>query len=806
MVRIMALAALLLITLFVQAQDSYIVDGVVGDSITKKPVEFVLVAIKQKASDQVLTTSTTDARGVFEIKNLAGGEYELIFSLVGYTTRRMALQIQGNQHLGNVPMSVVSQALGEAVVTAQKAIITRNSEKTVFRVAESPTSQTGNAEDVLRNMPGVSVDQKGNISIVGKQGVKILVDGKPNAMAENNLAAFLKSIPANAIEAIELITNPSAKYDAEGNAGIINIKLKKGRADGLNANISAAYGILNRYSGTAAINYRKNKLNVFADFSVNYVGLNNRYIESRKIGVNDTVTYYDLDSKSTEQRINSTLKTGFDYTINDKTSFTYTLSGDYSKNRWYSKSVSENRDVYRRLLNTYQSVDDERGNNGSVSNDISLTHKFDTTGNELSASVIYSYVLGNNKAPLVSSAYDSAGNYSEVNSLLRRTDSRNNIHNVIAQLDYVYPFKKWAGHKIETGVKDEATVNANVFDAYRTIAGAEHHDTLLSNGFKYTENISAAYLIYNGGYKERLTWSAGLRAEHTYIRSTNNTTNRNYISFFPSASLDANFKEIHSVGIRYSRRIQRPEFRQINNTVAYIDQFSTWQGNPYLQPSFSHILSVNYSAMVKQHMFILEAVGNWQTGGFIESSRVDSNRITRGGSINGADSKTLAINFYFRLQLTKWWDVQMNHSYSYNVYSFKQGINLAPISGHQYSLWASTSFKFWKNASLEINGWFNSRGVQSQGLIYPVGMLNASIRKSFFKDKFTVSIAGNNLLNTMKWHWTVNNTNLQTDGSWQSLSRHVTITLSYLFGSKQGLKRNDKGENERLGGGGGKGH
>ncbi|MFN8300106.1 MAG: outer membrane beta-barrel protein [Chitinophagales bacterium] len=802
MVKLLALAALLIITFFARAQDFYTVDGVVGDSITQKPVEFVLVAVKQKASEQVLTTSTTDAKGAFEIKNLAAGEYELIFSLVGYTTKRVALQVQGDKHLGNVPMSVVSQALGEAVVTAQKAVITRNSEKTVFHVAESPTSQTGNAEDVLRNMPGVSVDQKGNISIVGKQGVKILVDGKPNAMAENNLAAFLKSIPANAIEAIELITNPSAKYDAEGNAGIVNIKLKKGRADGLNANISAAYGILNRYSGTGAINYRKDKINVFADFSVNYVGMNNRYIESRKIGVNDTVTYYDLNSKSKENRTNATLKTGFDYTINDKTSFTYTLSGDYSVNRWFSRSESYNRNLYRQLINSYISTDDERGKNGSISNELSLSHKFDTTGNEISAAVIYSYVQGQNNAPLISNAYDSAGNYSEVNSLLRRTDSRNNIHNVIAQLDYVYPFKKLEGHKIEAGVKDEATLNENAFDAYRTVAGVENHDSLLSNNFKYIENISAVYGIYNGGYKQLLTWSAGLRAEHTYIRSTNNTTNRNYISFFPSASLEANFKEMHSIGIRYSRRIQRPEFRQINNTVAYIDQYSTWQGNPYLQPSFSHILSLSYSAMVKQHMFVVEAVGNWQTGGFIESSRVDSNRITRGGNINGADSKTIAINFYFRLQLTKWWDLQMNHSYSYNAYSYKQGINLAPINGSQYSLWASTSFKFWKNASLEINGWFNSKGVQSQGLIYPVGMLNASLRKSFFKDKFTVSIAGNNLLNTMKWHWTVNNNNLQTDGSWQSLSRHVTITLSYLFGNKQSLKREDKGGNERLGGGG----
>ncbi len=779
----------------------FTLSGQVTDSTTAKAVEFAVVSLKN-AEGKIVIAGATDADGRFALQT-AGGNYTLTLSLIGYRQKEIAVVLDATKDLGALPFAADAQTLGEAVVTEEKNIITRNSEKTVFNVAQSPSNQTGTAEDVLRNMPGVSVDQNGRVSIINKQGVKILVDGRPNALAETDLAAFLKSIPANSIEAIELITNPSARYDAEGNAGIINIKLKKGRANGLNATLSAGYGFFNRYNANAAFNYRKNKFNIFGSYAFNSNQNGNRYIEKRLITVNDTASYYNLDSRGVSGNMNHNLKAGFDCFIDDKNTLTYTLSGNYNRGQWKTFATSQSFDYLHNPVGAYVSDNDDRSNRYTVTNDIAFQSKIDTNGQEISVNLTHSYVPGNSGAPLTSIAFDSLGIYNEAASLNRRTASRSKIHNVIFQFDYVHPLK-WKGHKIETGIKNETTLNKNVFNAYRTPANSpEIKDSLLSNNFNYTENIAAFYLIYSGGYKQFLTWSAGLRAEQTLIKSNNNSVNRQYVSFFPSATIEGALSEMQSISLSYSRRVNRPQFHDINNAVTYIDQYSTWQGNPLIQPSFSHNISLGYNLMVKQHMFNIEAEGSLQTNDFIESSRVDSNRITRGGIINGSDQRRFSISFYTRLQVTKWWQLQMNHSYSYSSYSYKEGVNLRPIAGHTYNLWLSTNFKFWKNMVFEINGWFNSGGVQPQGISKPAGMLNMSLKKSFFKDHFTVSVSAQNVINTMKWRWTVSNTNLETEGSWQALNRAVFINLSYRFGSKKVTERDVKG-NERLGGGGGR--
>lgn len=799
---------LLLCILLASAQtNSYTIAGSVSDSVTHTPVELANIILKPKGEDSIVAATSVGADGKFELLKIKQGNYDLHLSFIGYTPKMLQLNVTGDIQLGNVPLSSSAKTIGDAVIVTQKNLIVKNSEKTVYNVAQDPTNQIGNAEDVLRNMPGVSVDQKGNISIIGKQGIRVLVDGRPNAMAENDLQSYLKSIPANSIEAIEIITNPSARYDAEGNAGIINIKLKKGKADGLNATLSAGYGILNRYNANGAINYRKGKFNVFANYAFNYHKIKNRYIETRDISVNDTLTHYDMDSKGLESGLRHNVKAGLDFMPTDKATLTYTTGLNIGWNKWHSEADAQNYNSLNDLTARYFSINNEMNNSYTITNDIAYIQKLDTNGQELSLNLTHAYVNTMPRGDMNSEAYDSLGNYSPAMSLHRKTATNTDIHNVIAQLDYTYviPKGKAKGHKIEAGVKNETTLNNNVYDAYTVMNNVETKDTLLSNSFNYTENIAAGYLIYGGAFKEWLTWSAGLRAEHTYIRSNNNSVNRKYISFFPNASLGFNINEQNSFSVSYSRRVQRPQFRQLNNTVSFIDQYSTWQGNPLLQPSFSDVLSLSHSITLKKHMFVFEAVGQLQTRDFIESSRVDSNRISRGGNANGADRKMFAFNFYFKLELTKWWDLQMNHGYNFSHYSYAAGVNTKPISGHQYNLWASTSFKFWKNTVLDINGWFNTGGVQSQGKSLPVGVINASIKKSFLKDnRLSVSIAARNIAQSMKWRWTVDNTNLQTVGSWQGLDRVVMFNISYRFGGKA-PQRQEKQGNDRLGGGGGRG-
>ncbi len=796
------LLILLSVSAFASAT-SFSISGTIVDSTTGATIEVATVSVKLAGSEKIVSAVTADINGNFSIEQLKPDKYLLTVSYIGYVSKTMPVEVKANVNLGKIPLAINSKTLSETVVTSDKAVITKNSEKTVINVAQSPSNQVGTAEDVLRNMPGVMVDQKGSVSIVGKQGVKILVDDKPNALAQSDLPSFLKSIPANSIEAIELVTNPSAKYEAEGSAGIINIKLKKGKNDGLNGSVSAGYGILNHYNGSANINWKKNKINLFGGYSINPSQENNEWIEHRNISLNDTATTYNFHSKGTENHLTHGFKAGLDYFINNKNTLSYTASGAYSRFKWFSDAMASNLDALQNKIASYNSLDDEISRNFSIMNDVAYQHKFDSTEHELNADISYTYVSGSHDALLNSMGYDSAGVYSPANSLQRRTESLNNIHNINAQLDYSYPIKKWAGYKFEGGLKNETTFNKNIFNAYNITNNIEYPDSLLSNHFNYLENIAAAYVVMSGGYKKLFSYSAGLRAEHTFITSNNNTVNRDYLSFFPSATFTAEVGTGQTLSASYSRRVQRPQFRQINNTISYIDQYSTWQGNSFLQPSFSHIVSLNYSLMVKQHMFSLEAKGNFQSNGFMETSRIDSERITRGGVANDANSKTFNLTFFTKLQLTKWWDLQMSHTYTYIYYGFKQDVNTSPVFGSSYNLWLNTSIKFWKNTVFETGGWFNSKGVQSQGIALPVGGWHASIKKSFLKDRLTASVAAQNILNTLKWGYTVTNLDLQSTGSWQQYNRVVMFTLTYRFGSNtHSPERKEKEANERLGGGG----
>jgi iron complex outermembrane recepter protein len=786
------------------AGSGFQVTGTVVDSGGGAGIEMATVALRKAGEEKIASATATGADGGFSLTGIEPGRYDLLVSFVGYVTLIRPVEIRGDMQVGKLALVSSVKTLQQAEVVAQKEEITKTAEKTVFNVANSPTNQTGTLEDVLRNMPGVSVDQKGNISISGKAAVKILVDGRPNAMAENDLQNFLKSIPATSIEAIELITNPGAKYDAEGTAGIINIKLKKGKQFGLNGIISAGYGILNFYNVNADLNYRKNKINFFADYSTDAHIIGNRWLENRTITVNDTTTHYNFNSHGTQTNITNNLKTGIDYFINDNSTFTYTLSGNYTLNRWYSDAAAGNMDSAENLLNSYNSTDNEFNTNYSVTNDINWNRKFDTAGQELNIGVTYTYLNAANDARLNSLGYDSNGAFNPANSLQLHNISSTRIHNAVLQLDYTLPFKKLPGYKFETGVKNEFTNNRNVYNANMVVNSVDQPDSLLSNRFNYTENIAAAYGILSGSFKKWLSYSAGLRGEHTYITSNNTSVNKNYFSLFPSASLTVNISDIQNLSAGYSRRIQRPQFRQINDVISYVDQYTTWQGNAFLQPSFSHLVNLVYTIKPKKYMFSLEADGNIQTNGFISTSYVDSNRITRSGVANGGQSKVFNLTFFCKLEPVKWWELQMNHTYNYLWYGYYQGLNTQPYSGSAYNFWANTDFKFWKNTVIEIGGWYNSRTPTPQGPQLGVGGLHASIKKSFLKDdRLTVSISALNILNTIKWQWVNISPGLVDAGSWQELNRVVMFTLRYRFGSGQQGPRREKDNGDRLGGGGG---
>jgi len=790
-----------LLSLYTHAQGaSFSIRGSVVDSSTGKGVELATVVLKNSTGDQVITGATADASGKFALENIKAGKYQLEAAFVGYNPKIIPIKLTADLQLKTIKLTSASETLNAAVIVADRSPIIKTAEKTTFNVASSPTSQTGTAEDLLRNIPGVSVDQDGNISITGKDGVKVLVDGRPNALAQSDLQGFLKSMPASSIESIEVINSPSARYDAEGNAGIINIILKKGKANGLNGTVSAGYGILNRYNASLVMNYRKNKVNVFGTYSLNDARNTNQWIEHRTILVNDTTSHYNLNNNGTDQRLNNSLKLGFDYFVDDKSTFTYTASGNYSHDKNVSTGVSQNLNALEDTLESYRSNNSQHSYNYSVTNDFSYRMKFDSTDHELDIDFNHTYLQNAASAVLSSLAYDTTGAYDTANSLFRRTTSNNYIHDLNFQLDYIRPLKRLKGYKIETGVKSSTTINNNVFNAYNTVNSIETRDTLLSNKFNYTQNISSVYALLRGTYKKWLSYSGGLRGTYTYIKSNDNAVYQSYPGIFPSGSANAAINDTQNVSLSYSRRVQRPQFRQINNTITYIDQYTTWQGNPLIKPAYSNVVNANYTLHVGKQMFSFDVGGNFQNGMFIQTSSIDSQRITRQTVANGGNNKIFNLSFYCKLHFTKWWDLQVYNNYSYKDYGFESGVNLAPVSGSVYNLWSSNVFTFWKGMVLDINGWFNSRGVNAQGVSLPVGVVNASLKKSFLKKKeLTVSLAANNIFNTMEWRWVNNNEGLVTQGSWQNFNRFLLITLTYKFGINENQTEKKTEENEQIG-------
>lgn len=766
------------------------------------PVPFASVVVYSR--DTVFIAGTaTDLEGGFEFSKLPTSSYLLKVSALGYKAVFKQLNFdKGNTNLGDIQLTADQKSLSEVAVTGTKKVYTKDAEKATFNVALSPTHQIGTVDNVLQNLPGVTVDQNGNISMQGKQGVIVLVDGKNNPMASANLNAFLKSIPANAIESIELITNPSAKYQAEGNAGIINIKLKKGRADGLNASITASYGTVARTNNNVVLNYRKNKVNLFGTYAYSYVQNQTRFIDSRDILLKDT-SYYYMNSPSDDVNQNHNAKAGFDFFINPKNTFTYTTNFNWSLQRSKTNSYSDFKDNFRTLIHDYTSEVSNKENFYTITNDLSYQKTYDTSERAFSVNLTHTFLKAKETKFLDSRARDGFGIFDPLESLNRNTYINKNIHNVIFQLDYTQPLKI-KGQKIETGLRNETTFNKNVFDVYTVSNQIEVKDSLLSNSFDYIENVNAFYATWNALFREQFALNAGLRMEHTFIKSNDNNVERNYVSFFPSLSLGYYINENHSITMAYSRRLDRPSFQQINNAVIFFDQYSTWQGNPYLRPAFFNQVSFNYQGMVKKHIFNVEIGGNFTNDEYTESSLLDTiSRLSKGSVVNGSAGKQAFLQLYTKFTITKWWELQTNHNLMYSYYSFLEGYNRAPMQGLSYNLWASNVFRFWKTMSIDINGWFNVGGVSFQGRSKAVGVLNASIRKSFLKDNnLVVAITGNNILQTMKWRWNTSNTNMETVGSWQSYNRTVNLNITYIFGNKNALRRQDDKSNSRLEGGG----
>lgn len=691
--------------------------------------------------------------------------------------------------------TIKSKNLGDVKIGGNKQYIEKEAGKTVYQISQTLTNTGGTLEDVLRKLPNVRVDQQGNVSIQGKQQVSVWVDGKPMAMAEADMNSFNKSIQASSIDNIEIITNPGAKYDAQGTAGIIHIKLKKDKKSGTNGLIQAGYGYPNRGQANFSFNKKADDWNVSTNYGYQKSYYDHIYSENRTITAPDTAYHYNMLSIGESPSESHNFKFGLDYFFG-KCVVNYSFNLIKSKNSYITETTGRwfTTDTLLKL-NTSPHDNTFRTN---YSNDIGFKVMLDTLGKEFSAFATYSYVPSMARATYLSNEL----NANDLPIPGKTNDSKSTgdtkIQNFIGQLDYVTHAD--FAQRIEMGVKNEQTWNNNSFELSRLQGGEYQINRTYSNTFNYYENIVAGYLNIEKKISSSISSSIGFRAENTNIQSNNPMVSRTYLNVFPNLRYTKKISDMRSYGLAVTSRINRPSFQQLNNNVFYNDPYSTWQGNPNLKPSTEYILTFNFTDIQNKWMSSLDINGASIKNKITEGTILDSVGISRSGYYNSSQGYYVSAALYNKFDLTKSISLQISNTITYQYYEALAGFNNQSISGYNYGLWGNLSWRTKKAGSFECNGWFESGGVNSQGTGFPSGSLDLGHKINFSKH-WSLTTNLSNVFNTMNFRWAIQSGVLATNGRWHMLNRNLYITLAYKFGGNK-PNREDRGLNQRLLGGG----
>lgn len=573
-----------------------------GKVLDEKKGSFPYVSVSLlKAQDSTLIKGTlTDDNGSYLFNGVKAGQYLLVFNAVGYTKYvKGPYTIDAAHELINVQAELLpsSRELNSVNIVHRKPLVERQIDKTVLNVENSVLATGNTALEILQKAPGVAVDKDGNISLRGKKGVTVMLDGKPTYLSAEQLANLLRATEGNAIQTIELITNPSAKYDAAGNSGVINIKLKKNSNYGTNGSVTAGGGLGRYYKGNAglSLNHREKKFNVFAEY--NY-GRNKSYHElgiTRLNATSEEQTYFDQFGNTISNRKNGNYKAGFDYFINDNNTIGLVVNG-------YRSTGVKSNDVLTKIGSQPGRTDSsvvasnpEQYKYTGITYNLNYKGKIDTSGQEITIDADYSKYEANQNL-----TYNNT--YLNVNGQPYKAPYifRNLMPAVVkikaAKTDYSYPFSKTM--KLEAGLKSSIvnTDNTTVFD--NLVNDTWQNDLTRSNHFIYDENINAGYVNLNKEFKGT-TVQLGLRAEQTNSKGNSITTQkiaeRHYFDLFPSIFINRVLSKNHELGFSYSRRIDRPDYENLNPFIYFVDLYTYGIGNPFLNPQYTNSFEVSYS-------------------------------------------------------------------------------------------------------------------------------------------------------------------------------------------------------------------
>lgn len=778
------------------SNDQFEIHGKVIDE-NHQAVPFATVTLLKVADSSPLKGDISDQSGEYHFDEIPKGKYIISATVVGMIRAYSEpFTINNSKITLNIPELVLKQnthLLNGVSVTASKPFIQHEIDKTVVNVQNSIVSAGSNAWEILQKSPGITVDNSNNsIRLQGKTGVQIYINGRPTYLSQDQLAELLKGMNSNTIKSIEIMTQPPAKYDAAGTAGIINIITIRSKEKGFNGDLTAGVGQgrhLRENAGTN-LNYRNGKVNLYGNYNFSHnTWWNNNYI---------TRNFYDGTGKAlstrTEQygyhnspNYNHDFKAGLDYYLNDKNSLGVMVNGSLNPSTDNRYNTTWFRDGNGSLENTSLTHATEKAHWTNYTYDINYQGHYDTTGKELDIDVAYSKF--NNAAIdnyLTNAVYPDGTPLPDIpgnpNPNIRRGRIPTLIDIKTAKIDYTLPLKH--GTKLSFGAKTSFVSSDNNIQYFQfDNENRQWEYDSATNHFKYTENINAAYINLNKQFKKGWGMQLGLRGEQTiskgYQFTNDSLVKRNYFQLFPTLFLNKQLDKNNTISFSYSRRIDRPDYQTLNPFRYYLDPYTYGEGNPYLQPQISNTINFTYA-----YKSLLIATLSYSHVSDVMSQVLkqdDSTLVTYQTEENLAKMKNVGLNVSLSVPVTSWWMSNNSVNVFYNVF---QGeylgayLNFGKVA---YTFNTTNSFTLGKGFSAELEGYYNSSMQWSIFTIKPQYSVSAGIQKKLLKDKATIKLNVNDIFHTQHSYAWVKYQNLDVTSSNHWDSQSVGLTFTWRF-------------------------
>jgi len=788
---LLSLSIFALLFHFAQAQTpTGKISGKVLDE-TKKPLDGATVILLAAKDSAVVSTQLANQDGTFIFQNLKDDTYLIKASYIGYKNFISGNVIVSGQKPVSLPdfiLSAAGKTLKEVSVTAQKAYVQQKIDRTVVNVGALISNTGANALEVLEKTPGVQVDADGNITFKGKSGVLVMIDDKPTYLSAANLATYLKSLPSSSLDQIELMDNPPAKYDAAGNAGVINIKTKKNTIRGFNASVSAdiEQGFYNRTNESINMNYRVNKVNLFANLSYNgqrtfrRLEIDRNYLDANG---NSTSSLADISYFRPTDK-NTNIKAGMDFYASPKTTVGFVFTGDISRNHDSSPVYSLLYGPGGGLDSTITSINTSKNKFDSKGINLNYTHKFDSTGRTLTFDLDYIRDVSGSSQLFVNNTYQPDGSLTNTKVLNDDLPAVINIYS--AKADYTHPLKGKA--KIEAGVKSSYVNTDNAANYFNVVDGVNQIDYNNTNRFLYKENINAGYVNFNKDFG-RWAIQTGLRVENTNgnghqlgnAQKADSSFANHYTDLFPTAYVTYHLDTAghHVLAVSYGRRVGRPNYGSLNPFTFFVDEFTYFSGNPFLKPEFTDNYKLAYSY---RSLFTIAASYN-------RTADVQGETIHKSGTVfisttgNIGQRKTLDFSVSTNFQPTKWWSVNLyaevyNNTYQGAFYTGYLNQSQVTFAGN-----GSNQFTLSKTWNAEISGFYDSGGTYGQFVTLPKGMLNAAIQKKVLNNKGSIKLNVRDILHSFSPSGTITNIQNATATFHNFIDTRVaTLAFTYAFG------------------------